>query len=103
MKNLFRVPRRRALQAVLVALVLLGASAVPAAAQSAGSTPSTTPASGLSADDLRAFEAARRIADRAPEVRAERREHPDLTATTFSRDGSLLELTYASRGRPSWA
>jgi hypothetical protein len=85
--------------AILAALVLAAGTAVPAAAQSAGSNASTLPSGRLSGEDLRAFEAARRIADRAPEVVEQRRSHADLTATTFSRAGSLLELTYASRGR----
>jgi glycosyl transferase family 87 len=95
----FRVALRRSPTALLAACVLALAAAAPAAAQSAGSGASTQPSSRLTKDDLRAFEAAKRIADRAPAVVEQRREHPDLTATTFSRDRSLLELTYASRGR----
>ncbi len=74
--------RLRLIAAVAAALLLTPA---PAAGQ-------TTP------EDLRAFEAAVRIADRAPEVREQRRIHPDLKATSFKRTGDELEVTYTGGG-----
>ena len=81
--------------ALLVALAVL-TWASPAAAQDhdrAGSAPAATR---LSRADLRAFAAARRIADRTRTVRRLRRSYPDLVTQNFRRSGSKLELVYAS-------
>src|SRR3954469_2118639 len=86
----------RPIAAVLVALAAVGCTAPAACAQDfdrAGSAPAATR---LTRDDLRAFAAARRVADRTPTVRRLRRAYPDLVAQDFRRSGSNLAVVSTS-------
>ena len=67
------------------------------AAATAGSAPAQD-LSSLAPADRPAFREAAAIAERTPEVRRARAEHPDLVPLRFTREGDDVELAFASGG-----